>query len=286
MAAPRTQRHPGHAYLIRVAHAPDGHLAATQAAEAGYSCPLLHKHLADGRIIRAAPGVARGAHPPARDREERVVLWLGSAQPVAFSHEPALTCPDLSGALPSKTHLTTPSFWQRCRLQVPTGLVLDFADVGDRPRTSFGAVSATVPFRTLEACAGAYLAPGFSPGRSASRVGAPWSRQPRQLSFAPPGAGGERRDDGTPAFAPLAIGQALVQRFRPASAKRTVFGRHRNLLPFNRFLRRLAPAATDGEAQGRHTSTRAIESTGRAGPNSFDSRVRLDSSPAGRTARE
>jgi len=144
-----------------VAQGQDGYFTTAQAARSGYSRPLLHKHLASGRIVRARRGVYRVVHFPASDREDLVVLWLWSEQAGVFSHETALALHDLSDALPSKVHLTLPAGWRRRRLRVPAGLVLHFADVGERDRTSFGAVTVTAPLRTLEDCIAADLAPGL-----------------------------------------------------------------------------------------------------------------------------
>jgi predicted transcriptional regulator of viral defense system len=144
-----------------VAQGQDGYFTTAQAARARYSRPLLHKHLAGGKIVRARRGVYRVVHFPASDREDLVVLWLWSEQAGVFSHETALALHDLSDALPSKVHLTLPAGWRRRRLRVPVGLVLHFADVVERDRTSFGAVPVTVPFRTLQDCVEADLAPGL-----------------------------------------------------------------------------------------------------------------------------
>jgi predicted transcriptional regulator of viral defense system len=156
-----TRRPPDWDSLFEVAQGQDGYFTTAQAAQAGYSRPLLHKHLAGGKIVRARRGVYRVVHFPASDREDLVVLWLWSEQAGVFSHESALALHDLSDALPSKAHLTLPEGWRRRRLRVPAGLVLHFADVGDRERTSFGAVPVTAPLRTLADCVEADLAPGL-----------------------------------------------------------------------------------------------------------------------------
>lgn len=147
--------------LFEVAQGQDGYFTTAQAARSGYSRPLLHKHLAGGRIVRARRGVYRVVHFPASDREDLVVLWLWSEQAGVLSHETALALHDLSDVLPNKAHLTLPAGWRRRRLRVPAGLVVHFADVGERDRTSFGAVPVTTPLRTLEDCIEADLAPGL-----------------------------------------------------------------------------------------------------------------------------
>ncbi len=155
------KRSPDWSSLFDVAQGQDGYFTTAQAAQSGYSRPLLHKHLAGGKIVRARRGIYRLVHFPASDREDLVVLWLWSEQAGVFSHDTALALHDLSDALPNKAHLTLPATWRRRRLRAPAGLVLHFADVSERERTSFGAVPVTAPLRTLSDCVEADLAPGL-----------------------------------------------------------------------------------------------------------------------------
>ena len=72
-----------------------------QAAEAGYSLPLLQFYVQTGRLERVQRGILRLVHYPPGDNEDLVPLWLWSEQKGAFSHETALMLHDLSDALPS-----------------------------------------------------------------------------------------------------------------------------------------------------------------------------------------
>lgn len=146
--------------LFGVAQAQAGYFTTRQAAQAGYS-PQLLAYLGDKKVLRARRGIYRLVHFPSSDHEDLVVSWLWSEQAGVFSHETALALHDLSDALPSKVHLTMPASWRRRRLRVPAGLVLHFADVEERERTSFGAVPVTAPLRTLADCIEADLAPGL-----------------------------------------------------------------------------------------------------------------------------
>jgi predicted transcriptional regulator of viral defense system len=146
--------------LFGVAQAQAGYFATRQAARAGYS-PQLLAYLGDKKVLRVRRGIYRLVHFPSSDHEDLVVSWLWSEQAGVFSHETALALHDLSDALPNKVHLTMPASWRRRRLRVPAGVVLHFADVGERERTSFGAVPVTVPLRTLADCIDADLAPGL-----------------------------------------------------------------------------------------------------------------------------
>jgi predicted transcriptional regulator of viral defense system len=146
--------------LFGVAQAQAGYFTTRQAARAGYS-PQLLAYLGDKKVLRVRRGIYRLVHFPPSDHEDLVVSWLWSEQAGVFSHETALALHDLSDALPSRAHLTMPASWRRRRLRVPAGVVLHFADVGERERTSFGAVPVTAPLRTLADCIEADLAPGL-----------------------------------------------------------------------------------------------------------------------------
>lgn len=161
MRTPKAKRSPDWNSLFGVAQGQDGYFTTTQAAQSGYSGPLLHKHLGSGKMVRARRGIYRLVHFPASDHEDLVVLWLWSEQAGVFSHETALALHDLSDVLPGKVHLTVPATWRRRRLRVPSGLVLHFADLGDTDRTSFGAVPVTVALRTLSDSIEADVVPGL-----------------------------------------------------------------------------------------------------------------------------
>ncbi len=155
----RIRRSPDWDTLFEVAQGQDGYFTTGQAAQAGYSRPLLHKYLAGGKVVRARRGIYRIVHFPVSDREDLVILWLWTEQVGVFSHETALALHDLSDALPGKVYMTLPSSWRRRRLRVPEGLVLHFADLADADRASSSAVPVTAPLRTLEDCLEANVAP-------------------------------------------------------------------------------------------------------------------------------
>lgn len=138
--------------LFSVAQAYSGYFTTAQAAEAGYSLPLLHKYLGNGRILRVRRGVYRLVHFPTSESEDLVVLWLWADQTGVFSHETALALHDLSDVLPPKVHMTVPASWRHRRLRVPADLILHYADIGEADRTGFSAVQVTTPLRTLMDC--------------------------------------------------------------------------------------------------------------------------------------
>lgn len=131
----RARNRPDWDELFAVAQAQSGFFTTAQAAQSGYSRPLLHKYLATGKVVRVRRGVYRVVQFPASEHEDLIVLWPWADQAGSFSHETALALHDLPDALPGRVHMTVPPSWCRRRLRVPTGLVMHFADVGDVDRT-------------------------------------------------------------------------------------------------------------------------------------------------------
>ena len=145
--------------LFAIASAQTGYFTTRQAAEAGYSSPLLVKHIQAGRIARTRRGIYRLVHFPAGEYEELVVAWLWSEQTGIVSHQTALALHGLSDVLPAHVHLTLPAAWRRRRFRVPGGVVLHHADVPQEDRTWFGAVPTTNPRRSLNDCGREGLSP-------------------------------------------------------------------------------------------------------------------------------
>lgn len=145
--------------LYDVAAAQAGLFTTWQAAEAGYSPPLVVHHVRRGRFARARRGVYRLVHFPASEHEELVTAWLWSEQAGVFSHDTALSLHGLSDALPANLHLTLPLAWRRRRLRRPALVTLHHADLAPADRTWFGPVPITSVARTLHDCATAALAP-------------------------------------------------------------------------------------------------------------------------------
>lgn len=135
--------------LYETASAQEGYFTTKQAASAGYSLPLIHKHTKAGRMQRVRRGIYRLVHFPAGEHEDLVIVWLWSDQAGVFSHQTALALHELSDALPSKVHLTLPADWEARRLRTPAGVVLHYANVPKADRSWFGPVAVTSPRRTL-----------------------------------------------------------------------------------------------------------------------------------------
>ncbi|MCB9522856.1 MAG: type IV toxin-antitoxin system AbiEi family antitoxin domain-containing protein [Myxococcales bacterium] len=145
--------------LFALASSQAGHFTTQQAAEVGYSTPLIHHHLQAGRFQRIRRGIYRLTHYPPAEHEALTVLWLWSDQQGVFSHQTALMLHGLSDVLPAQAHMTLPNPWRKRRLRIPDGLVLHFADVGADQQRWFEAVPATDAATTLNDCARAALAP-------------------------------------------------------------------------------------------------------------------------------
>lgn len=147
--AAKSAKKPSWADLYETASAQEGYFTTKQAASAGYSLPLIHKHIKAGRIQRVRRGIYRLVHFPAGEHEELVIVWLWSDQAGVFSHQTALALHELSDALPSKVHVTLPADWATRRLRTPSGVVLHYTDVPKDDRSWFGPVPVTSPRRTL-----------------------------------------------------------------------------------------------------------------------------------------
>ena len=147
--------------LYAQAAAQAGYFTTAQAAEAGYSGPLLHKYLRNGKVARARRGVYRLVHLPASNEEGMVVFWLWSDRQGVFSHETALACHELSDLLPHEVEMTVPEPWRHRRLRVPSGLHLHYADLLDGDRVWYGPVPVTSPARTVNDCAEVGISPEF-----------------------------------------------------------------------------------------------------------------------------
>jgi predicted transcriptional regulator of viral defense system len=150
---------PSWSRLYEIAAAQAGYFTTQQAAEAGYSSPLLHKHIKAGRIHRVRRGILRLVHFPAGDHEELVIIWLWSGHEGVFSHQTALALHELSDSMPAKVHVTLPAAWSRRRLRPPAPVVIHHGDVPAGDRQWLGPVPITSPHRTLVDVAGAHLAP-------------------------------------------------------------------------------------------------------------------------------
>jgi predicted transcriptional regulator of viral defense system len=138
--------------LYELAAAQAGYFTAADAAQAGFSLPLLQHHLGTGRIERVQRGVFRLVQFPATSEEWLVPAWLWSRREGTFSHETGLVLHLLSDALPAKLHLTVPVAWRERRIKVPRNLVLYHADVGRDEREWRGAVQVTTALRTVADC--------------------------------------------------------------------------------------------------------------------------------------
>lgn len=145
--------------LYETAGAQDGYFTTQQAADAGYSSQLLHKHIRGGRVVRVQRGIYRLVHFPAGEHEELAVVWLWSNRTGVFSHQSALALHCLSDVLPGQIHLTLPPDWRQRRFRVPDGVVLHHADVSPDEQVWFGPVPVTSPRRTLDDCARELVSP-------------------------------------------------------------------------------------------------------------------------------
>ena len=145
--------------LYELASGQGGYFTLADAAEAGFSAPLLQHHLKARRVERSGRSVLRLVNFHPTDEEDLVPIWLWSDKLGVFSHETALMIHGLSDALPAKKHVTVPSEWSKSRLRVPGGVVLHYADLGKTDITWKGPVQVTTPLRTIFDCTTDSVAP-------------------------------------------------------------------------------------------------------------------------------
>ena len=145
--------------LYGLAAVQEGHFTTKQAAEAGYSLPLIAKYLASGRVVRIRRNIYRLVHFPPGEHEDLSVLWLWSDRKGVFSHQTALSLHELSDVLPGRTHLTVPLSWKTRRLRIPEGLVLHYGDFAASEKTWVGSIPVTAARRALSDCVDARVSP-------------------------------------------------------------------------------------------------------------------------------
>jgi len=147
--------------LYQIAEGQAGHFTVSQAAEAGFSTPLVLHHFRQGTLQRARRGIYRVTRFPASEHEDLVVLWLWSDQQGVFSHETALVLHSLSDALPAQPHLTVPYAWRSRKIRVPENVATYYADVPSKERTWYEHVPVTTPARTVLDLAAAHADPAI-----------------------------------------------------------------------------------------------------------------------------
>lgn len=156
---PRRVKTPSWDHLYAAAAPQAGLFSLKQAADAGYSPPLLEYHVQRGRVARVARGIFRLTHFPPGDEEDLVALWLWSERRGVFSHETALRLHELSDVLPASAHLTLPSDARTRRRRTPPGVMVHYADVGQGDLTWKGPVPLTTALRSILDAQEAAVAP-------------------------------------------------------------------------------------------------------------------------------
>ena len=155
----RSRQKPDWDALYEIASTQEGYFSRKQAAEAGYSSPLLYRHIKGGKFSRSVRGVYRLVYFPPGDHEDLVTIWLWSGRQGVFSHETALALHGLSDVLPARIYLTLPARWSTRRLRLPKGVVAHYADVQEQERSWVGSVPVTKPVRALHDCVASHLSP-------------------------------------------------------------------------------------------------------------------------------
>lgn len=101
------KRGPDPRALFEIASEQGGYFTTSQAAQCGYSNPLVSHHVKRGRFIRVRRGLYRLRDYPSSPREHVMAAWLAAGHETAVvSHESALDLLGLSNVIPEVVHLT------------------------------------------------------------------------------------------------------------------------------------------------------------------------------------
>ncbi len=106
--ARKTGSRPDHDRLYELAASQAGHFTSRQAADCGFSPPLLSAHVRSGRFLRVARGVYRLRLFPDSPHEPLILALLLLGPAAVISHGTALAFHGLSDPVPEAVHVTVP----------------------------------------------------------------------------------------------------------------------------------------------------------------------------------
>jgi predicted transcriptional regulator of viral defense system len=141
------------AKLFAIAESQGGYFTAKQAEEAGVDRTNHTYHVRAGNWEREHRGIFRLVYFPAPERPDLVrwSLWSRDRQDRpqgAYSHQTALSIYDLSDLMPSQLHMTVPRSFRK-NSEIPTGLVLHYADLPAEAKEEREGYNVTRPMRTI-----------------------------------------------------------------------------------------------------------------------------------------
>jgi predicted transcriptional regulator of viral defense system len=139
--------------LFEIAEQQQGFFTTKQAKAAGFAENTHPYHVQVGNWIREHRGIYRLALFPSVDRPDLVLwaLWSRNRNEEVegvYSHHTALSLYDLSDLNPAKLHMTVPRHFRR-NSEIPSILVLHYADLSDSDVTAAQGFKFTRPLRTI-----------------------------------------------------------------------------------------------------------------------------------------
>ena len=117
--------------IMEVASYQDGYVATYQL---DVSRQMFSHYHSTGRLVRIIPGIYRLDHYGISEDEDLIVAYLWSRQKGVLSHQTALSCHELSDALPKCVHLSFPIDESLPPQEASPWLRLHRADVLDEDR--------------------------------------------------------------------------------------------------------------------------------------------------------
>jgi predicted transcriptional regulator of viral defense system len=150
--------------LYETSEGQQGFFTTKQAKAAGFAENTHPYHVQAGNWIREHRGIYRLVSFPQGERPDLMLwsLWSrnrGEAAQGVYSHQTALSLHDLSDVMPAKLHMTVPRSFRRSS-EIPTVLVLHFADLLQSDIGTADGVRVTKPMRTiLDLLAGGVVLP-------------------------------------------------------------------------------------------------------------------------------
>jgi len=139
--------------LFGIAGEQQGFFTTKQAKAAGFAENTHPYHVQVGNWIREHRGIYRLARFPRGARPDMMLwsLWSRNRAEVSqgvYSHQTALSLYELSDEMPAKLHMTVPTRFRR-NSEIPSVLVLHFADLPESDIGTADGVRVTNPMRTI-----------------------------------------------------------------------------------------------------------------------------------------
>jgi predicted transcriptional regulator of viral defense system len=139
--------------LQTLASGQGGLFSRQQAIEVGVSPQLLQHYLSKGVVQRVRRAIYRLVSAPVHPHEDLIEYWLWSDQEGVFCQTTALELWGLGNALGVRAHMALPTKWERRRITIPKGLVVQYEDIAPADIAWSDVVPMTAAAKTVVDCA-------------------------------------------------------------------------------------------------------------------------------------